>query len=109
MNDNGVQNYNGKYKYHATYSAGPNNYRVNKTQKKKKSNGNGLVIFGVIIFFFFLAFALFRNSDVYENIFSDKSFTILSTYENKDMEETIIEYGKKHKRKNKARNTRRSI
>ena len=99
MNDNGVQNYNGKYsKYHATYSAGQNNFPTASKKKKNNNSGFGAVIaiFAVFFLVFFLI-ASIGNDGVIGRIFKDKSFTILSTYENKDMEDEIVKYAKKNK------------
>jgi Ca-activated chloride channel family protein len=99
MNDNGVNNYNGKYKYQATYSVG------NRTTTRNSKNSNNsdkkvitviAIIFAAVLCISFIS-SFVKTTDLYQNLFKDKSFTILSTYENKDMEKDIIEYGKKNK------------
>ena len=98
MNDNGVKKYNGKYNYHATY--GSRTSRVTITKKTKKNNNSGVIVAIIIVALFIglpLLFSSVSNSDFVKNMFADKSFKILSTYENKDMEQKIIEYGKKNK------------
>lgn len=51
-----------------------------------------VIIISIIIFIFIVS-----KIDFDDNVFSSRYFNILSSYENKDLEDDIIKYGKKHK------------
>lgn len=68
----------------------------NKSENTKKKRGSKTLIVFILLFLGFNFFIDFVNSSV-ENFLDKKSFIILSTVENKDMEDNIIDFGKKNK------------
>lgn len=87
-------------KYKATYDVDKykNRTYVNRTNTgKNNSSSNGVIVFAAIFFAMIFFAATFSGaSEEIINFFGykDKDFVILSTYENKDMEDKIVKYGK---------------
>ena len=69
---------------------------------KKKKNNDFVIVIIVLIFVYFI-YSIFTGNDgtftstirsVFDNTKDD--FTIISSYDNKDMEDELVKYGKKH-------------
>lgn len=101
-----------KYKnHHATYSVKENRnvntiynystknnsgtkYHKNTSQSKKDSKRIAAIVFAIIVLVIIFSPVISNVNEKY--IFKDRTFSILSTYENKDMEEIIRSYGRKN-------------
>lgn len=101
----GATSHHENYSY--SYSTGNEGKVHNRFIYKKTSDGNKkisipkiitLIVIGIIIFNALLQSSLGLAVKTFiKNIEDSNNFVILSTIENKDMEENIIEYGKKNK------------
>ena len=87
-----VTSHHEQYSY--SFSDGTNNVSIKKNATK--NNKFKVFVFLLIIFIINILFNFLNDKNKKDYIFNSRDFVILSTIENKDMEDMIVKYGKKN-------------